>query len=157
MKGQVKTIALASDHGGVALKNEIKQMLSEMGLEFRDYGSLTDEPCDYAGYAEKAALAVASGEAERGILFCGTGAGMNYVANKVRGVRCVLCSDCFTAAMSRTHNDANVMALGGRVLGVDLAKMIVKIWLETPFSAEERHIRRIAAIAEVERRQFSNN
>jgi ribose 5-phosphate isomerase B len=145
-------IALASDHGGFALKNKIKGLLDEMSLAYKDFGTDTAESCDYAVFALPAALAVARGECERGILVCGTGAGMSYTANKVNGIRCVLCSDCFTAAMSRAHNDANMLALGGRVIGVDLAKMIVKVWLETEFSGEERHKRRIAQITALEQR-----
>ncbi|MDR2803306.1 MAG: ribose 5-phosphate isomerase B [Treponema sp.] len=143
-------IALASDHGGLALKNEIKVLLGEMSLAYKDFGTDTADSCDYAVFAVPAARAVAGGECERGLLFCGTGAGMNYTANKIRGIRCALCSDCFTAAMSRAHNDANMLALGGRVVGVDLAKMIVKIWLETKFSGDERHKRRIAQISALE-------
>ncbi|MDR2795425.1 MAG: ribose 5-phosphate isomerase B [Spirochaetaceae bacterium] len=144
-------IALASDHGGFALKNEIKVLLNVMSVAYRDFGTDTAEPCDYAVFAVPAAQAVARGECELGILFCGTGAGMNCTANKIKGIRCVLCSDCFTAAMSRAHNDTNMLALGGRVVGVELAKMIVKTWLETEFSGDERHKRRIAQISALER------
>jgi ribose 5-phosphate isomerase B len=143
-------IALASDHGGFALKNEIKVLLDDMGLAYTDFGADSADPRDYAAFGICAARAVARGECEKGILFCGTGAGMNYTANKIRGIRCIVCSDCFTAAMSRAHNDANMLALGGRVVGVDLAKMIVRVWLETKFSGDERHKRRIAQVMELD-------
>ncbi|MDR3356375.1 MAG: ribose 5-phosphate isomerase B [Spirochaetaceae bacterium] len=143
-------IALASDHGGFELKNAIKTLLDELALPYKDFGTDNAAPCDYADYAAPAARTVASGDCDRGLLFCGTGAGMNCAANKVRGIRCVVCSDCFTAEMSRAHNDANMLALGGRVVGVGLARQIVKIWLETPFSGDERHKRRISQIAALE-------
>ncbi|MDR1256549.1 MAG: RpiB/LacA/LacB family sugar-phosphate isomerase, partial [Spirochaetaceae bacterium] len=108
-------IALASDHGGFALKNDIKLFLDGLGLAYRDFGTDSGDPCDYALIAVPAAQAVARGDCEKGLLFCGTGAGMNYTANKIAGIRCVVCSDCYTAAMSRSHNDANMLALGGRV------------------------------------------
>ena len=148
-------IALASDHGGFALKNEIKVLLDEMALAYKDFGTDTEASCDYAVFAVPAAEAVARGECERGILFCGTGAGMNYTANKVKGIRCIVCSDCYTAAASRSHNDANMLALGGRVVGVELARMIVRVWLETEFSGDERHKRRIAQIMSLEAGQAS--
>ncbi|MDR2660075.1 MAG: ribose 5-phosphate isomerase B [Spirochaetaceae bacterium] len=144
-------IALASDHGGFALKNEIKSLLDEMGLAYKDFGTDTPDSCDYVEFGAKAARAVACGEFGKGILFCGTGAGMNYTANKIDGIRCVLCSDCFTAAMSREHNDANMLALGGRVVGVGLARMIVNIWLDTRFSGDERHKRRIVELMNLEK------
>jgi ribose 5-phosphate isomerase B len=140
-------IALASDHGGFALKNDIKLLLDEMKLAYRDFGTDSEASCDYAVFAVPAARAVARGDCDKGILFCGTGAGMNYTANKIAGIRCIVCSDCYTAAMSRAHNDANMLSLGGRVVGFGLARTIVKIWLETEFSGDERHKRRIAQIA----------
>ncbi|MDR0409523.1 MAG: ribose 5-phosphate isomerase B [Spirochaetaceae bacterium] len=143
-------IALASDHGGFALKNEIRLLLDDMGLPYTDFGADSPVSCDYALFGVPAAKAVAAGKCEKGILFCGTGAGMNYAANKICGIRCVVCSDCFTAVMSRAHNDANMLALGGRVVGVDLAKMIVRLWLETEFSGDERHKRRIAQVMELD-------
>jgi ribose 5-phosphate isomerase B len=143
-------LALASDHGGFALKNGIKVLLDEMSIPYKDFGTGMAATCDYAVFAIPAAESVARGECGRGILFCGTGVGMNCTANKVKGIRCVLCSDCYTAVMSRLHNDTNMLALGGRVVGIDLAKMIVKVWLETEFSGEERHKRRIAQISGLE-------
>jgi ribose 5-phosphate isomerase B len=144
-------IAIASDHGGFALKNEIKQFLDELKLGYKDFGTNSTESCDYSDFGAAAARAVSGGECERGILFCGTGAGMCYTANKVCGIRCIVCSEPYTAKMSRAHNDANMLALGGRVVGSDLAKMIVKTWLETPFEGG-RHQVRINKIAELEKR-----
>lgn len=142
-------IAIASDHGGFALKNEIIKHLEERGLEYRDFGTFSEDSCDYPTYVEPAARAVASGECEKGIVVCGTGIGASITANKVRGIRCALCSDCFSAEMTRRHNDANILALGGRVLGVGLALKIVDYFLDTPFEGG-RHKRRIDMIADIE-------
>lgn len=141
-------IALASDHGGYALKQEIMTYLDQKGLEYRDYGCYDEKSCDYPDYGIPAAKAVASGECERGILVCGTGIGMSMAANKVPGVRAALCGDCFSAEMTREHNNANVLALGARVIGVGLALKITEIFLETPFSNEERHLRRLRKLEE---------
>ena len=141
-------IALASDHGGYALKQEIMTYLDQKGLEYRDYGCYDEKSCDYPDYGIPAAKAVASGECERGILVCGTGIGMSMAANKVPGVRAALCGDCFSAEMTREHNNANVLALGARVVGVGLALKITEIFLETPFSHDERHVRRIRKLEE---------
>ena len=142
-------IALASDHAGLPLKKEIMALLDSMNLEYKDYGAYTGESCDYAGFGQKAANAVASGECERGILCCGTGIGISLAANKTKGIRCVVCSDCFSAKMSREHNNANMLSLGARVVGTELARMIVEIWLETEF-AGERHQRRVDQIMAIE-------
>ena len=142
-------IALGSDHAGLPLKKEIIALLEEMHLEYKDYGTYTTDSCDYALFAQRAASAVSSGECERGILCCGTGIGISLAANKVKGIRCVVCSDCFSAKMSREHNDANMLALGARVVGGELARMIVKIWLETEF-AGGRHQRRVDQIMAIE-------
>ena len=136
-------IAIGSDHGGFALKEEIKKHLTEKGIPFRDYGTDSEASCDYPIYAEKVCRAVTGGEAEKGILCCGTGIGMSMAANKIRGIRCACCGDCFSAEMTRRHNDANVLALGGRVLGVGLALEIADIFLDTPFEGG-RHARRVA-------------
>jgi ribose 5-phosphate isomerase B len=146
-------VAIAADHGGFELKEAIKALLDEINVGYRDFGVHAAKSCDYATVGFPAVQAVASGECERGILFCGTGVGMSLVANKTRGIRCVLCSEPFTAKLSREHNDSNVLALGGRVVGVELAKFIVKIWLETPFSNDERHIRRLNLVEKVEKFQ----
>jgi ribose 5-phosphate isomerase B len=143
-------IALGSDHGGYALKQEIIAHLKELGLEFKDYGTFTEESCDYPEYGLLVAKAVASGACERGILVCGTGIGISISANKVRGIRCALSGDCFSAEMCRRHNDANILALGGRVTGPGHALMIVDTFLNTPFDGG-RHARRVARIAEIEK------
>ena len=139
-------IAIASDHGGFQLKETIRQYLEERGLEYRDYGTYDEASCDYPDFAKAAARAVADGECERGIVVCGTGIGVSLAANKVRGIRCALCGDVFSAQMSREHNDANMLALGARVLGTGLALKITETFLDTPFSNDERHKRRIAKI-----------
>lgn len=139
-------IALGCDHGGYALKQEIIAHLEKRGLEYKDYGTYSDASCDYPVYAKAAAKAVASGECDKGILICGTGIGISITANKVPGIRCALLSDCFSAQATREHNDANMMALGARVIGPGLACKIVDTFLDTPFSNDERHLRRISMI-----------
>lgn len=143
-------IAIACDHGGYELKKIIMAELSRRGLSYKDFGTYSEESCDYPDYARCAAEAVASGECERGIVICGTGIGVSITANKIRGIRCALCGDCFSAEATRQHNDANMLALGARVTGAGLALKIVDTFLNTPFSGDERHIRRIAKIAAVE-------
>lgn len=143
-------IALASDHAGLPLKEQIMKLLDEMGLAYRDYGTYTNESCDYPVFAQRAALAVTGGVCERGILCCGTGVGISIAANKVKGIRCVVCTDCYSAKMSREHNDANMLALGARVIGDEAAKLVVRTWLETPF-AGGKHQRRVDEIAAIER------
>jgi ribose 5-phosphate isomerase B len=143
-------IAIASDHAGFELKQEIINLLRELKHPHRDYGALSDRRCDYAVYAYKAAKAVQSGECERGILICGTGIGISIAANKVRDIRCAACSDTFSAILSREHNDSNMIALGARVVGTGLARLIVQAWLDAQFQGGERHIRRIAQIGKIE-------
>ena len=123
--------------------------LSERGIAYRDYGTYSEESCDYPDYGEAVGRAVASGECERGIVVCGTGIGISIAANKVRGVRCALCGDCFSAQMAREHNDANVLALGARVLGAGLALKIVDTFLDSAF-AGGRHERRVAKLMAIE-------
>ncbi len=135
-------IAIGSDHGGFALKQEILRHLEARGLAYKDFGCYSEESCDYPVYGKAVARAVAAGEYPRGILICGTGIGISVAANKVRGIRCALCSDCFTAEMTRRHNDSNILALGGRVLGPGLALKIVDLFLDTPFDGG-RHLRRV--------------
>jgi len=142
-------IALASDHAGYALKKELEGWLKDRGHEIRDFGTYTEESCDYAVYGYRASKAVADGEFDRGILICGTGIGMSLAANKVKGIRCVVCSEPFSAKLSRNHNDSNVLAMGSRVVGSELAKMIVEIWLENEFEGG-RHQRRIDLVADIE-------
>lgn len=139
-------IAIGSDHGGFELKKEIMAHLDARGLEYKDFGTYSDASCDYPVYGKAVAKAVASGECERGIIICGTGIGISIAANKVHGIRAALCGDCFSAEATRQHNDANVLALGARVVGLGLALKIVDTFLDTPFSNGERHIRRIEMI-----------
>ncbi len=144
-------LVIASDHGGLELKRELMEHLRQRGVEFEDIGTYTSESCNYPEYAEKAARGVADGTWEKGILVCGTGIGMSLAANKVRGIRCALCSDCFSAEMCRAHNDANMIALGGRVLGPELAKRIVDLFLDTAFLGG-RHAERVAMVMALEDR-----
>lgn len=139
-------IAVGSDHGGFALKQAVMKHLKDRGLEYKDFGTYTEDSCDYPDFGRAVALAVASGECENGIVICGTGIGISIAANKVPGVRAALCGDCFSAEATRQHNDANILALGARVLGEGLALKIVDTFLDTPFSNDQRHIRRIAKI-----------
>ena len=141
-------IGVGSDHGGFALKEAIKKHLEERGLEYKDFGTYSSASCDYPVYGRAVAKAVAAGECQLGILICGTGIGISMTANKVPGVRAALCSDCFSAEATRLHNNANILALGARVLGEGLALKIVDTFLDTPFSNDERHIRRISMIEE---------
>ena len=141
-------IGIGSDHGGFALKEAIKKHLEERGLEYKDFGTYSSASCDYPVYGRAVAKAVAAGECELGILICGTGIGISITANKVPGIRAALCSDCFSAEATREHNNANILALGARVLGEGLALKIVDTFLDTPFSNDERHIRRISMIEE---------
>lgn len=141
-------IAIGSDHGGFELKQEIMAHLDKRGLAYRDFGTYTKESCDYPVYGRAVAKAVASGECERGIIICGTGIGISITANKIPGIRAALCTDCFCAEATRLHNDANILALGGRVVGPGLALKIVDTFLDTPFSGDERHVRRISMIEE---------
>ena len=135
-------IAVACDHGGYVLKKEILKHLEERGLEYKDLGCDSEEAVDYPIYARKVTSAITSGECERGILICGTGIGISIAANKVKGIRCALCTDVHMAEMSRKHNDSNVLSLGGRTTPVDKALEIVGAWLDTEFEGG-RHQRRV--------------
>ena len=145
-------IAIGSDHAGFDLKQKVIEHLKELGLEWKDYGAYTADSCDYPVYGETVARAVASGEAMRGIVICGTGAGISIVANKVRGIRAAVCSDCYSVELTRRHNDANILALGARVTGDALAMRIVDIFLTTPYEGG-RHARRLALIDDLEARE----
>jgi len=145
------TIAIGCDHAGIELKKEILSLLQELDLEYIDYGTDGPQSVDYPDFGEKVSEAVSAGQIEKGILICGTGIGMSIVANKFPGVRASLCNELFTAKMSRLHNDANILVLGGRIVGKDLAKEIVKTWVSTPFEGE-RHTRRLDKISHIERR-----
>ena len=148
-KGRTKNmIAPGCDHGGYGLMQDVIKHLEERGLEYKNYGCYSEESVDYPVYAKKVAHAVADGECERGILICGTGIGISITANKVPGIRAALCGDCFSAQATREHNDANILAMGARVTGPGLALKIVDTFLDTPFSNDERHIRRIKMIEE---------
>ena len=125
---------------------KLMEHLSERGLEYKDFGTYSSASCDYPVYAKAVANAVASGECDRGIIICGTGIGVSITANKVRGIRAALCGDCFSAEATRQHNDANVLCMGARVVGEGLALKIADTFLDTPFSNDERHIRRISMI-----------
>ena len=142
-------IAISSDHGGNNLRREIIQLLSELGLEFKDFGPDSDESVDYPDFATPVANGVASGTFDRGILICGTGIGMSIAANKVKGIRCALVHDVFSAKATRGHNDSNVLAMGERVVGPGHAREIVAAWLNTPFEGG-RHERRIGKLMDLE-------
>jgi len=144
-------IGVGCDHAGLELKNEIISLLSDLGIECVDYGTNSPKSVDYPDFGEKVSEAVSSGEIDRGILICGTGIGMSIVANKFSHVRASLCNDLFTAKMSRLHNDANILVLGGRIVGKDLAKEIVRTWINTPFEGE-RHCMRLKKITLIEER-----
>ncbi len=142
-------IGIGNDHSALELKAEIIDFLKEKGHEVVDYGTYTTDSCDYPMYGEKVGRAVASGEVEQGILICGTGLGISLAANKVKGVRAAVCSEPYTAKMARQHNNCNVLAFGARVVGAELAKMIVETWLNTEFEGG-RHERRVNMIMEIE-------
>ena len=139
-------IAIANDHSAVELKNIIKEHLESNGYEVLNLGTDSTESCDYPVYGEKVGRAVADGEADLGIAICGTGVGISLAANKVKGIRCALCSDSLSAKMTRLHNNANMLAMGAGIVGTNLALDIVDTFLDTEFSGEERHQRRINLI-----------
>ncbi len=138
-------IEIGCDHGGYGLKLEILKYLENKGISYTDFGC-DGEAVDYPIIAKKVGQAILDGNCEKGILICGTGIGISIAANKMKGIRCALCSDCFSAEATRLHNDTNIIALGGRVVGPELAVKMVDIFLHTPFSEDERHIRRIGMI-----------
>ncbi len=142
-------IGLGSDHGGYELKDEIAKHLKSRGIEVVDYGTHTEESCDYPVYGEKVAEAVMAKECDFGILVCGTGLGISLAANKVKGIRCAVVSDTFSAEMSKAHNNCNMLALGARVVGVGLALKIVDTFIDTEFEGG-RHERRVNKIMDVE-------
>ncbi|MEA5013888.1 MAG: ribose 5-phosphate isomerase B [Candidatus Limiplasma sp.] len=142
-------IAIGCDHAGIDLKPHVIEVLEELGLPYQDFGTNGHDRVDYPVYGARAAQAVAAGQCEKGIVLCGTGVGISMAAGKVPGIRCVCCSDCYSASMSRKHNDANMIALGARVVGSELAKMILRIWLTTDFEGE-RHGCRVEQIRRLE-------
>lgn len=144
-------IAIGCDHGAFELKNVIATHLKQKGYETIDCGTNSAESCDYSDYAQKVCAHVNDGTADHGILICGTGIGMSMAANKTDGIRCALCSDVFSAKATRSHNDANVLAFGARVVGSGLALEIVDAYLNTEFSNEQRHINRIQKVMKLEK------
>lgn len=145
-------IAIGCDHGGFELKEHIIKHLEDKGVEFKDYGTYSEDSVDYPDYAKKVCNAITEGEADKGILICGTGIGISIAANKHKGIRAALCSDVYGAKMTRMHNDSNVICLGGRVTGRELAFMIIDTWLDTKFEGG-RHSMRIAKIHDIEEMQ----
>lgn len=142
-------IAIACDHAAVGLKKEIVQLLEEMGLSYQDFGTYSEDSCDYPVFGARAAQAVADGACEKGIVICGTGIGISLAANKVKGIRCALCGDPLSAELTRRHNDANMLAMGARIIGPELAKSIVRTFLTTPFEGG-RHQRRVDMLTRLE-------
>lgn len=139
-------LALGCDQAGYELKQEIMKYLDEKGIEYKDCGTYSTDAVDYPVYAKAVVKEILSGNCEKGILICGTGIGISIAANKIKGIRCALCTDCFCAEATRLHNDSNVLALGGRVVGAGLAVKIVDTFLNTPFSGDARHMNRISQI-----------
>ena len=142
-------IALGSDHGGFDLKQRVKAYLDQKNIPYQDYGCPSKESCDYPIFAKAAAEAVASGECEKGIVICTTGIGISIAANKVKGIRCALCGDSYSAEMTRRHNDANVLAMGAGIIGPNLAKKITEVFLTTEFEGG-RHARRVGLLDNIQ-------
>ena len=145
-------IALGADHGGFRLKEAIRKYLDEQHIAYEDFGTYSEESVDYGPIAAKVAHFVADGKAEKGILCCGTGIGISMAANKVKGIRAAVCSEPFTAKMARAHNNCNILAFGARVVGAELAKMMVETWLDTEFEGG-RHQRRVDMITAIEEKE----
>ena len=139
-------LALGCDQAGYGLMQEVKKYLDEKGIQYRDCGTYSEDPVDYPVYAKAVVKEILSGNCDKGILICGTGIGISITANRYKGIRAAVCGDCFSAEATRLHNDANILAMGGRVVGPGLALKIVDTFLNTPFSGDERHIRRIEQI-----------
>lgn len=148
------SIAVGCDHYGLKLKNVIVQFLKEKGVEFEDFGTMNEEPVDYPDIAEKVANSIAQGKHDRGILICGTGLGMAIAANKVRGIRAATCHDIYSAERSRKSNNAQIIAMGGQIIGPELAKKLIEAWLASEFQGG-RSERKVNKIMEIERRNFS--
>ena len=138
--------ALGADHGGYEYKELLKAHLEKRGILYRDFGTFSPESCDYPDFAKQVCEAVVSGECENGILICGTGIGMSITANKFHGIRAAVCTEAFSAKATREHNDANVLCMGARVISQEKCVELADIFLDTPFSNDERHIRRISKI-----------
>jgi ribose 5-phosphate isomerase B len=150
---RIMQIGLACDHGGFELKEELKSFLKTIGAEPIDMGTFNEDSVDYPDFGIRIADKISRGELKKGILICGTGVGMTIVANKFRGVRAALANDLYSSRFSREHTDANILVIGGRIVGKDLAKEIVRVWLDTPF-AGGRHKRRLEKIEALEREKF---
>lgn len=144
-------IAIGCDHGAFEYKEEIKKMLEEEGHTVMDCGTDSTESCDYPIYGKAVGQAVANNEVDKGIVICGTGIGISIAANKIKGVRCSLCTDTTMARLTREHNDSNVLAMGARIIGIEVAKDIVHTYLETPFSNGPRHVKRLEMLSEIEK------
>ena len=147
-------VAIGCDHGGINLKPVLIDYLEKKGIEYKDFGTYDKSSTDYNEYAEAVANAVKDGDFDKGILICGTGIGMSLVANKIKGIRCAHCHDVFSAKMTRLHNDANMLAMGERVVGPGLMVEIVDAFLSTDFSGDERHARRVEKIKALEEKNF---
>lgn len=145
-------IVIGADHAGYGMKEELKNVLRQEGIEFLDVGTMSEESVDYPDFAKAVAVKVASGEFDRGLLVCGTGIGVAIAANKVKGVRAANCSEPVSARFSRLHNDANVLTVGSRIIGPSMAEEILKVWLKTEFEGG-RHARRVDKISEIEKNQ----
>lgn len=141
-------LALGCDQAGYGLKQEIMKYLDEKGIEYKDCGAYSEDPVDYPVYAKAVVKEIQAGNCDKGILICGTGIGISITANRYKGIRAALCGDCFSAEATRLHNDANILAMGARVVGPGLAVKIVETFLNTPFSGAERHARRVRMIDE---------
>jgi len=145
------TIAIGCDHAGYGLKQQLKAQLAAWGYAVSDFGAHDAQPSDYPDFSAAVGRAVARGECDRGLLICGTGIGSQIAANKIPGVRACVCHDCFSARVARSHNDANVLCLGARIIAVEFAQELLRVWLAEPFSGEERHVRRLAKLAALDR------
>lgn len=150
-QGSELKIAIACDHAGYALKEEVKRFLLQEGYTFQDFGTFSEAPVDYPDYALKVGRLVKDGSYSCGILICSSGIGMSIAANKIQGIRAALCHDTFSAKMAREHNHANILCLGGKIIGEKLALQIVKIWLESSPSNEVRHLRRLKKVSQIEK------
>lgn len=146
-------IALGCDHGGIAIKPSVVKVLKANGIEIEDFGCFDTSSVDYPDYALKVAEAVSQGKADKGIILCGTGIGISIAANKVKGIRAAVCHDLFTAQMCSQHNDANILAMGGRVVSEELAAQMTQVWLDTPFEGG-RHSGRVDKITQIENKYF---
>ena len=146
-------IAIGCDHGGICLKATVIDVLEQRGIEYVDLGTYDESSVDYPDYGEKVANAVSAGEVDKGVILCGTGIGISIAANKVKGVRAAVCHNVFTATMAAEHNNANILAMGGRIVSPELAREMLEAWLDTPFGGG-RHANRVAKISAIEAKNF---